>query len=447
MAVSPFDSIIQGGLFSDPEIAPLFADEMVVDAMVRVEVALANVQAAMGLIPKEAAAKIEKAAAVFQPDYPEIAASTEESGVPIIALVKQLRKAAGDGGPYVHWGATSQDIIDTGLILRLKETLVVIDRRLELVSGRLADLADTHRQTVMLGRTRSQQAIPTTFGLKAAGWLDGLMSAADNLKDLRPRLLRVQFGGAVGTLAALGGQGPAVADKLAGALELLPAIAPWHTNRTSLVAFADALSLVTGCLGKIGQDMVMLSQTEVAEVQQSGGGGSSTMPQKSNPVRAETLVALARMNAGLVGNMHQAQLQEHERGGPGWQLEELTLPQMVVSCGAALRQMEKLLTGLNVNSDRMARNLAAANGLVLAEAATFALAAHMDRSSAQALVKTAVGDVLNTGQNLMDILKTKTDAPVDWPALAAPANYVGSSEAIISRVLKRYNESFQNLKG
>lgn len=437
MTVSPFDSKIQGGLFSDPEIASLFSDEAVIGEMVRVEVALAKVQEDMGIIPRDAAMQIEQAAAAFKPDYSDISASTETSGVPTIALVKQLRRVAGDAGPYVHWGATSQDIIDTGLVLRLKEALGILDRRLVSVTALLATLSETHRQTVMLGRTRSQQAMPTTFGLKAAGWLDGLLDAQESLSGLRGRLLRVQFGGAVGTLAALADQGGAVADALAESLGLEKSPMPWHTNRVSIVSFSDTLSLITGCLGKIGQDIVLLSQTEVAEVRQSAGGGSSTMPQKSNPVLAETLVALARMNAGLVGNIHQAQLQEHERGGPGWQLEELTLPQMVVACGASLRKAETLLSGLIVDKDRMRQNIEASNGLVLAEAAAFALSDHMDRATAQALIKETIAAVLNSSQDLISLLKTKTDAPVDWETLANPASFLGVSDVFISQVLAR----------
>jgi len=442
MTVSPFDSAIFGRLYSDPELLPLFGGDAVIDAMVEVEVALAKVQGGLGIIPAKAAREIAKAGASFQPDFEAIAEGTKSSGVAVIALVDQLRSAAGDAGQYVHWGATSQDIIDTGLVLRLKKALDIINRRTGVAAQTLAHLTGTHRQTIMCGRTRSQQALPVTFGLKAAGWLDALLDSRTSFDELLPRLLKVQFGGAAGTLAALGDAGIAVSDGLARELELQAASAPWHTNRTSFVQFASHLCVTTGVLGKIGQDIILLSQSEVGEVRQGdGGGGSSTMPQKSNPVIAETLVALARMNAGLLGTMAQAQIQEHERGGPGWQLEDLTLPQMVVACGAALQHTQNMLSELVVDKKRMRQNLDASGGLILAEAATFALAEKIGRADAQALVKKTLAEALSSSQNLIDLLETKTDAPIDWAALANPANYLGVSDALISRVLEKHGKT------
>ena len=443
MTVSPFDSKIQGGLFSDPELSPLFSDEVVISAMVDVEVGLAKVQGELGIIPASAAHAIAKAANSFIPDFEVIAASTEVTGVATITLVQQLRDAAGDAGGYVHWGATSQDIIDTALVLRLQKALKVIVHRLGVTCSELANLANENRHTVMLGRTRSQQAMPTTFGLKAAGWLDALLNANQALNEFSPQLLRVQLGGGVGTLAALGDQGISVVDGLASELGLQTSELPWHTNRTSMAAFAGHLSIITGTLGKIGQDIVLLAQTEVGELTLAGGGGSSTMPQKVNPIAAETLVSLARMNAGLIGNMHQALIQEHERGGPGWQLEDLSLPQMVVACGAALRHAGKILGGMNVNSERMQINLNASNGLILAEAAIFALSEHMDRASAGALVKEAVSEVVASGDHLIEILKSKSDTAIDWAYLADPKHYLGSNEVLINRALERLNK-FKN---
>lgn len=439
MTVSPFDSKMLGTLYSDPEIAPLFSEATAIQTLVDVEVALAKVQGELGIIPRPAAARIREAASSFEPDIHQLAESTGVSGVATTGLVMQLRRAAGDAGTYVHWGATSQDIIDTGLMLRLQKALTVLERRLNTAMDAVAALAESHRQTVMLGRTRSQQAAPTTFGLKAAGWLNGLIDGHEALDDLRPRLLRVQFGGAVGTLAVFGDKGIAVSNALAKELGLAQSPAPWHSNRTSIVDFASRLALITGSLGKIGQDIVLLSQVEVGELHHNSGGGSSTMPQKSNPILGETLITLARANAGLVGTLFQAQIQEHERGGPGWQLEEMTLPQMVLACGAALRLAEKLLTGLIVDKDRMRQNLDEAKGIVLAEAATFALLEHMSRDKAEALVKDAVTEIRRTSQNLITLLKSKTDVPVDWGKIADPGNYLGVSEDLITRTLSRRN--------
>jgi 3-carboxy-cis,cis-muconate cycloisomerase len=441
MTISVLDSALYGKLFSDHELAPLFDDRAEIRAMVAVEVALAAAEAKVGVIPRRAADAIMSAANSAEIDPASLAEGTAAAGVPVPALVAALRDlVGGEAAHYLHWGATSQDIIDSALILRLRSALVIFDRRLEALVARLVVLADSHRATVMVGRTRTQQAVPTTFGLKAAGWLAPLLDHRDRLAELRPRLLRLSFGGAAGTLAALGDRGLGVAEALVEELDLgLPPI-PWHNRRDGLAELGGWLSLVTGSLGKIGLDIALLAQDEVGEVREGGDpgfGGSSTMPQKSNPVSSEVLVTAARMNAGLLATLHQAMPQEHERGGPGWQLEWLTLPQMVVLTGAALRHGQALADSLEVDGARMAANLAASNGLVLAEAAAFALAGHMARPEAQALVKSACVQAAAAGRHLMDVLAETTAAPVDWAELKDPANYLGAADAFIDRILQR----------
>ncbi|MCK5273638.1 MAG: adenylosuccinate lyase family protein, partial [Alphaproteobacteria bacterium] len=362
----------------------------------------------------------------------------EKSGVPIIPLVEQLRAAVGgEAAAYVHWGATSQDIVDTGLVLRLRGVAGLLAGKIEQLSGLLGKLADEHRGTVMAARTRSQQALPTSFGLKAAVWLSPLIDHATRLDEVRPRLLAVQFGGAVGTLAALGARGVEVMEGMGEELGLAVPAGPWHVRRDNLAEFAGWLSIVTGSLGKMGQDVILLAQSEIAEVRPGAGGGSSTMPQKSNPVACEVMVTAARSNASLLSAMHQAMIQEHERGGPGWQLEWLTLPQMAVATGAALNHAIAVIEMLEVDAARMRANLDESNGLILAEAATFALAEHMPRPQAQALVKEACSEVPQSGRTLMEILAGKTDAPVDWDTVADPANYLGSANELIDRILSR----------
>jgi len=436
MTVSPFDSQILGRLFADDEIVALFSDEAAIRAMMVFEAALARVEADLGIIPKKAADAIERAAAAFGPDMEAIAAGAEATGVPVVALVEQLRDAVGgEAATYVHWGATSQDVVDTGLVLRLHTALDLISARLGALIERLAALAHSHRGTVMAARTRSQQAVPTTFGLKAATWLQEVARSRDRLAELRPRLLAVQFGGAAGTLSALGDKGIAVMEGLAKELDLAVPAAPWPSQREAMAEFASALSLLTGAIGKMGQDLMLLAQSEVAEATPGTGGGSSTMPQKANPVGCEVMVTAARFNAALVSAMHQALIQEHERGGPGWQLEWATLPQMVTSAGGALKHALAVTGNLKVDAARMRANLDASNGLILAEAAGFALARHMTRKDAQALVKEACRKVAETGQPLMEILPGMTDAPVDWSALAEPANYLGVADELIDRIL------------
>lgn len=436
--VSAYDSRILGPLFRSAESALDLSDAAFVGAMVRVEVALARAEAGLGVIPTEAADAIAAAAPGFQPDLDALGRGTEAGGVPTIAFVAQLRAhVGGEAAAWLHWGATSQDIIDTAFVLQLRPILDRIDRRLAATAAVLAALADRHRGTVMAARTRFQQALPTSFGLKAAGWMLPLLRCRQRLAELRPRLLAVQFGGAAGTLAALGGQGVAVMQALADELDLECPATPWHSQRDGPVELASWLSLVTGALGKLGQDFVLLAQTEVGEAAEAGDGrgGSSTMPQKANPVSGEALIAAARLNASLAGAVHQAQLQEHERGGPGWQMEWATLPQMLATADGALERAEALLGRLTVSAERMRANMDPGTGLMMAEAASFALAAHMPRPQAQDLVKRACGVALAEGRHLADVLAETSDAAVDWPALKDPASYLGSADALIDRAL------------
>jgi len=428
-------------IFSDAEIAPLMATPAMLAAMVETEAALARAEAAVGVIPRDAAARIDAALAGFVADEAEIAAGVETSGVPVIALVDQIRKqVGGEAGALVHWGATTQDIMDTALVLQLRRAMALLDGRLAGLVSALAALADRHRATVMPGRTRFQQALPVSFGLKCANWMLPLHRHRQRWREMRDRVLAVQFGGAAGTLAALDDQGLAVMQALGRELDLAVPAMHWHAQRDGLVEFGSWCGLVAGTLGKLGQDMALLSQGEIAEAREGPGadgrvrGGSSTMPQKANPVAAEGLVALAREAAGLVGTLHQAQIQEHERGSPGWTLEWQVLPRLVVIAGAVTARAAGLVERLVVDADRMRANLGE-DGLILAEAASFALARHMPRPEAQALVKRIAREVAAEGGNLFARLAEESDAPVDWPAVADPANYLGDTERLIDRAL------------
>ena len=439
VAFAAADSAILGPLLGDDEIARLFTDAACVEAMVRFEVGLANAQAKTGVIPAGAAQVIEVRARGFAANLAEMGASTANAAVPTIALVQQLRAhLAVDEARYVHWGATSQDVIDTALVLRLRATLGVFETRLRRLIGTLAEAADAHRATVMPARTRYQQALPTSLGLKLASWLAPLPRQLTRLDEMRPRLLCVQFGGAAGTLAALGKRGVETMSALATELDLYEPDMHWHSQRDGFAELANWLSLLTGVLGKFGQDIALHQQSEFGELRESADparGGSSTMPQKANPIGAEALVALARFNAGLLGNMHQAIIQENERGGPGWQLEWMTLPQMLASTGAALRQAQLIADGFVVDAERMRANLADGHGLIMAEALSFALAEHMPRPQAQALVKDCCRQALAEGRPLIEVMTLATDAPVDWDAAADPVNYLGDADAFIDRVL------------
>ena len=437
MAISPLDSALFGRLLSDPALVPIFSDAHLVAEMVAVERALARAEGRVGVIPADHAAAIDAALEGLVIDPAELAAGTDADGVPVPALVKALRATVGgEAAQSVHWGATSQDILDTATMRQLGAALAVLAVRLDAVIAALAALADRHRATVMIGRTRGQQAAPTSFGLKVAGWLAPLLRHRRRLAELRPRALTAALGGAVGTLAALGDRGLAVAIAFADEVGLPVAIIPWHSQRDGVAEVAGWAVFLSGSLGKIAQDVILLAQNEVGEVREGGGGGgSSTMPNKANPVRSEAVLAVARANAGLIGQIGQALIHGHERDGAAWAQEWLALSQIMVGAGAALTGIERLLADLVVDAGRMAANLEATRGLVLAEAAAFALSAHMPRPDAQALVKDACAEATASGRSLVAVLRERVAAPVDWGRLADPQTAIGQADALIDRVL------------
>jgi len=440
---TPLDSAIFAPLFTDDEISRLLGDDSFVRALVEVEIALARAEARVGVIPKSAAETIAKVNA----DRIDVAALTQgtvRSGFPIIALVQELRRQVEpESAPFIHWGATTQDIMDTACVLQLRAVIKVLKARLIEITRHLSALADRHRDTVVAGRTHGQQALPITFGLKVASWTAPLVRHVERLVEISPRLLVVQFGGAAGTMAALGDKGLAVSEALAKELELNVPVSPWHAQRDCLVEFAGWLSLVTGSLGKMAQDIILLAQSEVGEVGESGEagrGGSTTMPQKSNPITSELILAAARTNASLLSAMHQAQIQEQERATHGWQVEWLTLPQMISLTGGAVKHGAYLAKNLQVDPAAMRANMARANDVALAEAAVFALANVMPRSKAEELVKKAcvVADAEN--KPLIETVKglagdAVKKGEVDWQTLAKPECYLGETEKLIDRVL------------
>jgi 3-carboxy-cis,cis-muconate cycloisomerase len=439
------DSKIFGPLFGDSDIDEIFTDEAYVRALVAVEGALARAEARVGVIPSRAAETISRAADGNKIDIGALARGTVRSGFPVIALVQELRKAVGgEAASYVHWGATTQDIMDTAGCLQLRAAAGFMKTRLAEIARYLSELSTRHRSTVLAARTHGQQALPLSFGMKVAGWLAPLLRHAERLDEISPRLFVVQFGGAAGTLAALSDRGIAVMEALADELGLRAPAMPWHAQRDNLAELAGWLSLVTGTLGKMAQDVILLAQTEVGEVSESaeeGRGGSSTMPQKSNPITSELILAAARTNAALLSALHQAQIQEHERATHGWQVEWLTLPQMVLLTGGALKHALYLARNLQVDADQMGANIRRADDVVLAEAAVFALAKAMPRAKADELVKKACGIAVAEGKPLIDVVRSSAagiiaDDALDWRALAAPENYLGESERIIDRVLQ-----------
>ena len=346
MTISAFDHPILSALLGDDEVAAAFSVEADVKAMLTFEATLAEAEASVGLISAEAAARIAAVCADFSPDPAALAKGAAQDGVVAPTFVKLLRAAVGEPhGAQVHRGATSQDVIDTGLVLRLKIIVALFAERLEAFIAVLDALESAQGRVSLMGHTRMQRALPIRAADKLRVWREPLERHRERLNVLKPRLLVLQFGGAVGTRDGLDGKGDQIAAEMARRLALGDGPC-WHAERDGLAEFANWLSMVSGALGKIGQDIALMAQNEVGEVKLAEGGGSSAMPHKSNPVRAEVLVALARFNAVLVGAMHQALVHENERSGAAWTLEWLTLPQMIATTGASLRHAAALCEGL-----------------------------------------------------------------------------------------------------
>ncbi len=340
-------------LVGDEEVGALFSNESELAALLRVEAALAQAEAQVGLITDEAAQRIAEACGSFQADWAGLAAGLAQDGVIVPAFVKQLRIAVGEAhAKAVHFGATSQDIIDTALMLRLKQVVEIFGHRIDALTQALRALRNRDGATPLMAHTRMQQALAFTAANKIDTWLQPLERHREALDALAPRLLVVQLGGPVGTKAELKGQGDAVADAMAEILGL-NAVPSWHSQRDRIGEFAGFLSLLSGTLGKIGQDIALMAQNEVGEVRLATGGGSSAMPHKSNPVPAEVLVTLARFNAGLLGTLHQALVHENERSGAAWTLEWMVLPQMVVTTAAGLRSARALVGGISFSASNV----------------------------------------------------------------------------------------------
>ncbi len=439
MAFSALDSQLYGSMFADPAVTKIFEDAFHVKTMLEVEAALARAQGKLGIIPLEAAKAINTATQTLEVDFEHLKVGIENDGFPVIELVRQLREhlAHDEAANFVHFGATTQDILDTARVLQLRVALELMVQNLERLIVGFARLARQHQHTLMAGRTHTQQALPITFGFKVASWLAPLIRHHERWQELEPRLMVVQFGGAVGTLAALGNRGFDVLSSLATELALNLPLMPWHTQRDNMAELAGWLAMLTGSLGKIAQDVLLLAQSEIAELRESSDisrGGSSTMPQKSNPIVSEFILTAARMNTNLLSAVHQAMLHEHERGTHGMQLEWLTLGQMIGLTSGALQKTVFLSENLVVNEAKMLENIKASNGLMLSEALSFALIAHMSKTQAKKLSTQITREAIASNRHLIDVAKEQVSAKMDWDALTE-ANHLGSSDVFVSRVL------------
>ena len=443
MPINPADSPVLGTLYGSDAARAAFDERAWFQHMLDVEAALARVQARLGIIPADAAAAITAAARVEVLDTAELAASVRNVGYPVVGVVKGLSRAAGAAGAWTHWGATTQDIMDTATVLQVRAGFGLISAELDAVIAGLARHAGLHRATVMAGRTHLQHALPVTFGLKCATWLMPLLAHRERLAQMRPRIEVVQFGGAAGTLASLGAQGLPVMLGLADELGLAAPPAPWHVCRDGLAEAVSFLGLVCGSLAKIATDIILLCQNEVAEVFEPyvpGRGQSSTMPQKRNPIASEYILAAARGVQALVPLMQGAMAHDHERATGPWQAEYLALPQAFVLTHGALLHAGVIAEGMVVDAGRMRANLDATGGLIVAEAVMMGLAPHLGREAAHHVVKHACDRALGEGIGLAEALMREPEvaARLDRAQVAAmtdPAAYLGAAGAFVNRVL------------
>lgn len=443
MASTVLDSDVYKDIFGTAEMRAIFSDDAMLAGYVTAEVALAVAQGRVGVIPAEHAASIAAKAPTVVLDRAKLKADAENVGYPIVGLVKQLGAGVGEAGRFLHWGATTQDIMDTGVVLQVRDGLSVVEREIEAIRVALAKLARHYRTTAMAGRTHLQQALPITFGYKAAIWLSMLDRHAERLAELKARVLVAQLGGAVGTLASLGDNALAVKREYARELGLAEPAITWHVARDGLVETVNFLALVAGSLGKIGFDVMLLMATEIGEASEPFAehrGSSSTMPQKRNPISSELLVANAKAVRQQAGLMLDAMVSDLERASGPWHIEWMAVPESFVLTAGALAQARFLLEGLTVDEARMMANLNATNGLIVAEAVMMGLAPAMGRQAAHDAVYEACREAITGGGGLLAALSKRADvtaalSPERLARLCDPANYVGAAPQMVDAVL------------
>jgi 3-carboxy-cis,cis-muconate cycloisomerase len=440
------DSLIFRDIFSTAPMRRIFSDEARVQYYLDIEAALARVQAGLGIIPTEAAAEIVRHCQAEQFDYAMLKAQTERIGYPVLPVVQQLVGLCRDGlGEWCHWGATTQDITDTATVMQIRDALVLVEADLEAIAAALAELARRYRDTPMAGRSNLQQAVPITFGYKAAVLLAGFQRHLARLRELRPRVLVGEFGGAAGNLSSLGADGLVVQAKLMDELGLGQPEIAWHTMRDRIAEVGCFLGLVTGTLGKISMDVKLMMQTEVEEAYEpfsEGRGSSSTMPQKRNPISSNYIHACTAMVRQHVAALLDAMVEDHERSTGPWEIEWIAIPDIFLLSAGALAQTRFVVSGLQVDPERMRKNLDLTGGLIVSEAVMMGLGPALGRQRAHDLVYDICREVVAGRGTFLDLLAAHPEiAPhLDRPALAKlvdPANYLGLSGEMVDRVLAR----------
>ncbi len=427
--------------------------------MLSFESALAKAESHAGLIPPAAVDAISQQCKAPLFDIDALSRAAKSSGniaIPVVkALTALVAKNNAEAARYVHWGATSQDVIDTGLVLQLRGALAHVAVDLDQLARGLAELATKHRSTVMVGRTWMQQALPTTFGAKVAGWLDAIDRHRERLHETQARCLVLQFGGAVGTLAALNEKAGEVAKYLAEELKLPLVDIPWHSHRDRVAEIATTLGLLVGTLGKIATDISLSAQTEVAEVfepAEPGRGGSSTMPHKRNPVACAAVISAAMRVPGLVSTMLVSMPQEHERGLGGWHAEWETLPEIVSLVGGAVHTMVEIAPRLEVDEERMRQNLDVTRGLIFAEAISSALAQKIGKAQAHETMEAACDSARKSGKHLRDVVRDDAKVSEHFSANELDGffdarQYLGLAEEFADRVVAGSRKSPSDSQG
>lgn len=445
MSSTVFDSALFRDMFGTAEMRGVFSDKALIERYIEVEVALARAEARCGVIPSEAAEQIAELATYASLDLTLMQHETEIVGYPILPLVEQLSKTCGEAGRYVHWGATTQDIMDTAVVLQVRAALAIVERDIQAVRGLLADLAKRYRDTPMAGRTHLQHALPITFGYKCAVWLSMFDRHAERLVELRPRVEIGQFAGAAGTLASLGDKGLEVQEALMAELGLGVPQATWHVARDGLAETLNFLGLVTGSLGKVALDVMMMMTSELGEVYEpfvKGRGASSTMPQKRNPISCELMYAAAKGVRQHAGLMLDAMIQDFERSTGPWQAEWIAIPEAFALSAASLGQAKFMLAGLEVRTERMRKNLDMTQGLIVAEAVMMGLAPALGRQVAHDVVYAACRMANDEGSSLLDALLAQGEATAqldieELKRLTDPSNYLGLAPQMVDIALSR----------
>lgn len=442
-ATTVLDSILFRDAFGTPRMREVFSDIALISRYAEVEIALAKAEARCGVIPQEAADSIARLTDVSALDFDLLRQETDTVGYPILPLVHQMVKQCGEAGRYVHWGATTQDIMDTAVILQVRDGLAIIEQDIAELRRILADLSTRYRDTPMAGRTHLQQALPITFGYKTAIWLAMFDRHAERLEQMKPRVLVGEFAGAAGTLASLGSKGLEVQAALCEELGLGVPVSTWHVARDGLAEVVNLFGLITGSLGKIALDLMIMASTEFGEVYEpfvKGRGASSTMPQKRNPISSELMLAASKGVRQHAGLMLDAMVQDLERATGPWHAEWMAIPESFVLTAGALHQAKFALGGLIVDETKMAENLDLSRGLIVAEAVMMGLAPQIGRQQAHDVVYDACRVVNTQGGTLAEALAAdpavagRIDrATID--RLTAPRNYLGLAPEMVDRVL------------